>query len=212
MKMSQLSTESGVTVASIKFYLREGLLPGGEHTSANQASYGDDHVHRLRLIRALIEVGGLSVATAREVISAVDAPDMPLSWIFGVAQLAISEADLYAPVDPGSAGLYQVNEAIARAGWTVSEENPGRAGAARVLDTYAQLGQEHLNEITPEYLEASELIAQSDLAAVARNTDVSDMAQTVVVGTILGDALLASLRRIAQEHVSYQLFPPTPKE
>ena len=209
--MSQLSTESGVTVASIKYYVREGLLSAGEHTSANQASYGADHIHRLRLIRALIEVGGLSVATAREVITAVDTPDMPLSWIFGVAQMAISDADLYSPVAPDSEGRHQVDEVIARAGWTVTEENPGRAGAARVLDTYAQLGQEHLNEISPQYVEAAELIAQADLAAVARNTDVGDMAQTVVVGTILGDALLASLRRIAQEHVSYQLFPPTPR-
>jgi len=27
------------------------------------------------------------------------------------------------------------------------------------------------------------------------------------VGTVLGDALNASLRRMAQEHVSYQMFP-----
>jgi hypothetical protein len=78
-----------------------------------------------------------------------------------------------------------------------------------VLDTYAQLGQEHLNEISPQYIEAAQLIAHADLASVARNTDVGDMAQTVVIGTILGDALIASLRRIAQEHTSYQFFPPT---
>ena len=211
MKMSQLSSESGVTVASIKYYLREGLLPAGEHTSANQASYDETHVQRLRLIRALIDVGGLSVATARDVLSAVDTPELPLSWVFGVAQMAISDADLYSPVAPDSAGRRQVDEAIARAGWTVTEENPGRAGAARVLDTYAQLGQGHLNEISPQYIEAAELIAQADLAAVARNREIGDMAQTVVIGTILGDALMASLRRIAQEHTSYQFFPPNPR-
>jgi len=211
MKMSQLSSESGVTVASIKYYLREGLLPAGEHTSANQASYDETHVQRLRLIRALIDVGGLSVATARDVLTAVDTPELPLSWVFGVAQMAISDADLYSPVAPDSAGRRQVDEAIARAGWTVTEENPGRAGAARVLDTYAQLGQEHLNEISPQYIEAAELIAQADLAAVARNSEIGDMAQTVVIGTILGDALMASLRRIAQEHTSYQFFPPNPR-
>jgi DNA-binding transcriptional MerR regulator len=211
MKMSQLSAESGVTVASIKFYLREGLLAAGERTSANQASYDETHVQRLRLIRALIDVGGLSVATARDVLNAVDTPELPLSWVFGVAQMAISDADLYTPVAPDSAGRRQVDEAIARAGWTVTEENPGRAGAARVLDTYAQLGQEHLNEISPQYIEAAELIARADLAAVARNSEIGGMAQTVVIGTILGDALMASLRRIAQEHTSYQFFPPNPR-
>ena len=211
MKMSQLSTASGVAVPSIKFYLREGLLPAGKRTSANQATYNDTHVQRLRLIRALIEVGSLSVATARGVLVAVDSPDLPLSHIFGAAQLAISGTDLYAPVAEGSAGRRQVGAAIARMGWSVTDENPGRNGAARVLDTYAELGQAHLNEIAPEYTEAVELIARADLAAVARCTEVGDMAETVVVGTILGDALIASLRRIAQEHMSNQLFPSTPR-
>jgi DNA-binding transcriptional MerR regulator len=210
MKISQLSAESRVTVASIKFYLREGLLPSGERTSANQTSYGDEHIQRLRLIRSLIEVGGLSIATARDVIGAVDNPDLPLSEVFGIAQRAISDADLYAPVPPDSAGLRHVDEVISRAGWKVGNENPGRAGAARVLDTYAQIGQERLTEISPQFIEAAELIARADLAAVASNTDVSGMAHTVVVGTILGDALLASLRRIAQEHISRELFPQTP--
>jgi len=87
------------------------------------------------------------------------------------------------------------------------EPNPGRRGAARVLDTYADLGQKHIGEHLPAYAEAAELIARADLAAVAHHADVADMAETVVVGTVLGDALNASLRRMAQEHVSYQVFP-----
>ena len=72
MKMSQLCEASGVSVPSIKFYLREGLLPAGERTSATQAEYGPEHVERLRLIRALIDIGGLSVATAQRVLEAID--------------------------------------------------------------------------------------------------------------------------------------------
>ncbi len=209
MKMAQLSEASGVTVPSIKFYLREGLLPAGERTSATQATYTDTHVQRLRLIRALIDIGGLPVATARQVLAAVDTDAMPLSYIFGIAQHAISDADLYAPIAPDSAGLERVRAAVERMGWTVSDDNPGMRGAARVLDTYAALGHHELAEIAPEFTEAAELIARADLAAVARSAEVADMAQVVVVGTVLGDALIASLRRIAQQHVSYQLFPPT---
>ena len=107
----------------------------------------------------------------------------------------------------GSAGTTQVNDLIESTGWLVSDENPGRRGAARVLDTYADLGQSHIGEHRPAYAEAAELIARADLAAVAHHADVADMAETVVVGTVLGDALNASLRRMAQEHVSYQVFP-----
>lgn len=207
MKMSQLCETSGVSVPSIKFYLREGLLPAGERTSATQAEYGPEHVERLRLIRALIDIGGLSVATAQRVLEAIDSPDLPLSYVFGVAQYAISDTSLYADVPEGSAGTTQVNDLIESTGWLVSDENPGRRGAARVLDTYADLGQSHIGEHLAAYAEAAELIARADLAAVAHHADVADMAETVVVGTVLGDALNASLRRMAQEHVSYQVFP-----
>ncbi len=206
MKISQLCDQTGVSVASIKFYLREGLLPSGERTSANQAEYGDTHVERLRLIRALIDIGGLSVATARRVLEAVDSPELPLDYVFGIAQYAVSDATLYEPVDPESIGLRTVDAVIERMGWDVTDENPGRQGAARVLDTYAELGHSHLAEISQNYVEAAELIARSDLDAVAKRVDVRDMAETVVVGTVLGDGLVASLRRIAQEHIAHQMF------
>lgn len=205
--MSQLCEASGVSVPSIKFYLREGLLPAGERTSATQAEYGSEHVERLRLIRALIDVGGLSVATARGVLAAVDARDMPLSHVFGVAQYAISDAGLYEPLEHSSPGVEKVDATIERMGWTVSEDNPGRRGAARVLDAFDDLGHGDIAQFLPDYAEAAELVARADLAVVALESDVAEMAETVVVGTILGDALNAALRRMAQEHVSYQVFP-----
>jgi len=98
VRVSELSAATGVTVPTLKYYLREGLLLAGQLSSANQASYDESHVARVRLIRALIEVGNLPVATAKTVLAAIDTPDMPLSWIFGVAQRAISDVSLYAPI------------------------------------------------------------------------------------------------------------------
>lgn len=212
MKISQLCEASGVALPSIKFYLREGLLQPGERTSANQAEYDQSHVERLRLIRALIDIGGLSVATANTVLAAVNSPELPLSYVFGVAQYAISDASLYEPVDADSLGLKAVEAAVARKGWVVTDDNPGIQGAARILDTYASLGHDGLSQLSEGYLEAAELIARDDLAAVGREAAVHDMAEVVVVGTVLGDALISSLRRIAQQHVSYQAFPVTKEQ
>ena len=72
MKISELSRLSGVSVASIKYYVREGLLPAGTATSSNQATYDDTHARRLRLIRALIDIGGLSIGQVRATLAAVD--------------------------------------------------------------------------------------------------------------------------------------------
>lgn len=197
---------------SIKYYLREGLLPAGELTNSNQASYHETHVQRLRLIRALLDVGGLSVATAKGVLAAVDQPGLPLTWVFGVAQHAISDASLYLPVEGETEGTRAVRDLIVERGWHVSPDNPGLHGAARVLDTYRGVGHPELASIWTGYADAAELIATADLASVARQTDVEAMSETVVVGTILGDALVASLRRMAQEHVSNQQFPATRSE
>jgi DNA-binding transcriptional MerR regulator len=207
MRISELCEVSGVAMPSIKYYLREGLLPAGERTAANQAEYGPQHVERLRLIRALIDVGGLSIATAQRVLEAIDTPDMPLTYLFGVAQYAISDTAVFAEVEPESPGLARVDALIAERGWAVTAENPGRQGAARVLDTMESLGQGHIAEQLPRYADAAELIAAADLSTLSHHSDPADMAENVVVGTVLGDTLVASLRRIAQEHLSNQVYP-----
>jgi DNA-binding transcriptional MerR regulator len=207
MRMSELSDRSGVAVPTIKYYQRENLLHAGEFSSPTQASYDDTHVERLRLIRALIDIGGLSVASAREVITAIDDTSLPLTWTFGVAQRAISTT--IAPVDSptGGRGADDVAAALTDASVNIHSDNPGLPIAARVLDSYYELGHDELVGVLPDYLRAAMIVANADLDAVSRQAGRSDMAQTVVVGTVLGDSLLAGLRRIAQEHVSRQRFP-----
>ncbi|MEP6649003.1 MAG: MerR family transcriptional regulator, partial [Lapillicoccus sp.] len=55
MRLAELCAATGVPAATVKYYLREGLLPPGERVSATRADYGPPHVERLRLIRALVE-------------------------------------------------------------------------------------------------------------------------------------------------------------
>ena len=72
MKISELVDQSGVPLSTIKFYLREGLLPSGQRHESNQARYGAIHVERLRLIVALREVAGLSLEAVRAVLGELD--------------------------------------------------------------------------------------------------------------------------------------------
>ena len=51
MKIGELSTASGTTVESIRFYEREGLIAAPGRTEGNYRVYGEDHVQRLVLIR-----------------------------------------------------------------------------------------------------------------------------------------------------------------
>ncbi|MGA5895069.1 MerR family transcriptional regulator [Streptomyces venetus] len=67
MQLAELSRRSAQSIATITYYMRRGLLRPGERIMATRADYGENHLHRLRLIRALIGVGRLSVgATERD--------------------------------------------------------------------------------------------------------------------------------------------------
>jgi DNA-binding transcriptional MerR regulator len=204
--MAQLSTTSGVPVATIKYYLREGLLPAGERSGPNQSVYGPDHLRRLRVIRGLLEVGGLSIAAAQQVINAIDS-DLGLAHTFEIAQRTVSPRVEQAAVSPEA--LAQV-EAVLE-GWHVSPENPGRLAAARVLQTFSDLGQPDLSGWVPGYAQAALAVAEADLDEIDARADRESKTEMVVIGTVLGDALFAALRRAAQEHVSVQRYaPPSP--
>ena len=46
VQLKELSERAGVSTASIKYYLREGLVPAGEAVHATRAQYSDRHVSR----------------------------------------------------------------------------------------------------------------------------------------------------------------------
>lgn len=214
MRISELSSRSGVAVATVKFYLREGLLASGEKSSQTQASYDESHLSRLRLIRAFIEVGGLSVASARAVLAVIDDESLPFGVAVGIAAAALPSGPASViPVDSSepSRGQHDLATLVADRGWTVDPLNPGWALAARVIDDYAALGREDLLTTLPVYAEAAELVANADLQTVADSGSRAEMSETVVVGTVLGDSLFAGLRRMAHENVSRTVFPVPPE-
>jgi DNA-binding transcriptional MerR regulator len=71
LKMSELAERSGVSAATIKHYLREGLLGDDDEvvrTSRNMAYYPIDFVERVRLIKRLQEERFMPLRVIRELI------------------------------------------------------------------------------------------------------------------------------------------------
>jgi DNA-binding transcriptional MerR regulator len=70
LKMSELAERSGVSAATIKHYLREGLLGDDEivRTSRNMAYYPPGFVDRIRLIKRLQEERFMPLRAIREQI------------------------------------------------------------------------------------------------------------------------------------------------
>ncbi len=68
MRMRDLEKASGVGRETIRYYIREGLLPEPARASRNSASYSDDHVARLKAIKRLQEERFLPLAVIRTLL------------------------------------------------------------------------------------------------------------------------------------------------
>ncbi|WP_406305989.1 MerR family transcriptional regulator [Streptomyces sp. NBC_00885] len=207
MRIGELSRRTGVPVPTIKYYIREGLLPAGQLTSPNQASYDEAHERRLRLIRALLDVGGLKVAAIAEVLTAVDEPGTSVHKVLGVATELI--VPTFADVEPDAAldaARKEVRDLIARRGWLTDDDSPAGEALAMALAALNRAGHGAFAEVLDAYADAAEQIARADLAYVARLAGLDDLVESAVVGTVLGDSLIASLRRLAQADGSARVY------
>lgn len=208
MRIAELSRDSGVPVPTIKYYVREGLLEPGELTSPNQAQYDDSHLRRLKLIRALTEVGGLSIAAMRHILAAADSSATSPHDALGKAQYATTPRYEYQASDASrQAATQQAGELISRRGWRVRPDSPARALLTGVLAALRNLGQDDLLQLADAYAGPAEQIAAADLATILGRPTLDSQLEGVIVGTVLGDTLLAALRRLAQESASARAAP-----
>src|SRR5262245_24503969 len=69
MKIGELAKRAGVSIATIKYYIREGLLPSAPvKTGRTMAYYDHDYLERLLLVRRLREEHFLPVRVIRTVL------------------------------------------------------------------------------------------------------------------------------------------------
>ena len=214
MRISELSRVSGVPVATIKFYLREGLLPEGVRTSPNQAQYEDAHVQRLRLIRALVGVGGLSLAATRNVLGHIDEPAGLTLDLLGTAHQAV------APELPDDVDLAPAVALLRRWGWDAcadaADKDDEKGDETRVDDALGGLAvalaalDDAGFEVEPArmdtYADAMMQVARAEIDGLPTQTPGAAV-RYVVLGTVLVEPVLLALRRLAQREASAARFP-----
>ncbi|MFD1531852.1 MerR family transcriptional regulator [Pseudonocardia aurantiaca] len=200
--MAELSGRTGVPIPTIKFYLREGLLPPGERTSPNQAQYGEEHARRLKLIRALVDVGGLSIVASRAVLGHLDSVGVDTLEQLGKVQYSLTQRREREQEDDDAwrAAEDQVEGLVERHGWTIRGDNPARASLIEVIATLHRLGQHDVLDLLDRYADAAEGLAAAEVAAMWARPSIEDRAEGVVTFAVLADALIAALRRLAQEN------------
>lgn len=199
MRMAELSARSGVPIPTIRYYLREGLLPAGELTSPNQAVYDDSHVRHLKLIRALIEVGGLSIAAVRDVQAFIAAKDGDLFATLGGVQYALTPRREPEDDDAARAARARVDKLLDERGWVIRDNNPARAALADVIATLDRVGEHAVVARLDDYADAVRTLAVPEVDDLLRRDSAEAAAEGVIAYDVLGDALISALRRLAQE-------------
>jgi DNA-binding transcriptional MerR regulator len=206
VRIAELSQRTGVPVPTIKYYLREGLLPAGELTSPNQARYGEEHVRRLRLVRALLDLGRLPIAAIREILAEVDGADPDIHNVLGRALVRPPVATTGGDPELTAAARKRVDDLVTARGWRVDPQAPARQTVADVLVAFQQLGGADVEFLLERYADVAERVAATDLEFVRRRETVAELLHSAIIGTVLGESLLAALRRLAQEHESARTF------
>lgn len=202
MRMAELARRSGLTVPTIKFYLREGLLQPGRRTSVNQAVYDASHLERLRLIRALSKVAGLPLNKVRDVVHAVNADSSVLDAM-AVTQDALVGDVAAEPSDTAAARA--LDQVIQARGWRCQPGSPAHAAAVGAV---AELQTEELTMLLDhldDYARAADAVGRIDVQAVGDAESLDAMIRGVVLGSILRRPLLDALVLLAQQHYANAL-------
>ena len=201
MWMAELAERSGVPVPTIKFYLREGLLPRGEARGATRAAYDVEHVRRLRLIRALVDTAGFGLDRVREVLDALDDPTLSLHEAIAAAHQLLSPV----PPEPSPESRAEVAELLAGTGSVADPEGRHATAVAAALDAMRRAGQPVSREGLARYARAMAEVAEAEVGLVA--PDNRDEAVTyALLGSVLAEPVLLGLRRLAHEHESRTRF------
>jgi DNA-binding transcriptional MerR regulator len=202
MRISELARDTGVSVPTLKYYIREGLLPSGAATAPKRADYGADHVRRLRLIRTLREIGGLDIGRIKRIIAAIEDESLSRHQVFGVVERARA-GDVPEPASPeATASRVEVDRFIEELGWRVRPDAAGRRELADALTALRGLGREHGAEVFRPYAEAADRMAAREVGSIAEAEPHGTAVERMVVGTVVFGAVFAALRRLAHEHHS----------
>jgi DNA-binding transcriptional MerR regulator len=225
VRLAELSTRSGVPRSTIKYYIREGILPPGEPTGRNQARYGPGHLERLRLVGALREVAELPV----EVIARV-AAELDRGWEDDADPVGEALFAIYAPKPRRRSAEErgQLDQLVAEVRgflrglpWTTGEERHYFADeiAEALLQVRRYLFPDYPVAALAPLARVAWLLSEVEFENApggarvplrARGDDVAEPTRRAILGTVLFERIFCALRRCANSMRSVRITEGLP--
>jgi DNA-binding transcriptional MerR regulator len=199
MLVSELAERADVPLATVKYYLREGLLPPGETTGPRRAEYGEPHLRRLRVLRLLREVGGVPVTSLRQV---ADALDDETRSVHDVMTLVADVIPGGPPITTDPASIDIVDQVLSEIGWDgVRAESMDRrrlAALVSLLNGPGPLGASV--KVLTFYAGLADQLARAEVALVDDTVERSELLEQMVTGSVVYGQVFELLRQLGHEH------------
>jgi DNA-binding transcriptional MerR regulator len=200
LQLSDLAERADVPLATVKYYLREGLLAPGEVTGPRRAEYDESHLRRLRVLRLLREVGGVPVSSLRQVTDAFDDPELPIHDAITLMADVIA-----AGPEPGAhdeAALEVVDTVFRDLGWDgIRPESVDRLRLAALVSLLNGQGPFHTGvDVLRYYAVIADDMARTEVALVDHTRDRGELLEDMLTGSVVYGQVFALLRQLGHEH------------
>ncbi len=196
MQVSELAQRAHVSVATVKYYIREGMLATGDSKGPRRATYDESHVQRIHLIKALTGPAGLSLSQTKAILQIIDAPQSSLiDRLAGATRVLAAAAG--ADEDTDDKSYPRAERAVGWLGEPYRAEPPAAALLESALHAVEIAGYQLHPEQFAVYGENMLAIAASEIAHIP--SDPAEAVEYAVLGTVLFEPVLAAIRRLAQQ-------------
>lgn len=214
MQISELVRRADVPLATVKFYIREGMLPAGRSTGARRADYDQEHLDRLRLIRSMTVAAGLPLHQVKQILRIIDHPDGGVYETLGRAVEVLAGAKETSEAHGDEAPAVTQGATYPRARAAVAGLGEAYARSSEHVAAFAQLDRALLaaEEAGLPADPARLRVYGEHVAAIAR-AEITQMpagdrqaaVQYAVLGTALYEPVLTALRRLAHQNLAADL-------
>lgn len=191
--------------ATIKFYLRSGLLEAGEAINPTRADYGERHVRRLQLIQGLRSTVGLGLEDIRRILGATagaGASDTErLALLSTVQSVVLGLGGRRGERSP------KVDALVRAMGWPHEQSDARLAVDEQVAAMDAvRLGPDV--DVLAAYGRAADGIADAQLSFTAAQDDLEGMILTAAIGMHMHHRLILKLVALAQASHAIRRYLP----
>lgn len=195
MKISELAAATGVPLATVKLYRREGMLMPGQAISQTQASYGPEHVERVNLIRTLSSLPGYSYNVLRTLFGLVDDETSPVYDRVVAAMQQLPGGQL------ADSGTDRAQAAVHALGVNANDSDAAMPQLEAALAAAEAVGLRLTPERLGMYWTHIQAIAAEEVAGMDEHTDGKDAVQYAIAGTAIYEPLVLALRRLAHQQL-----------